>query len=66
MGCLLSVRGAADKTLASMRKDFAFLCRITAADCQQNDRNVVGKMTALCQQFVSISSWQHLIFLMAG
>src|SRR6266404_6292809 len=52
-GLLSSDRGAKDTTLASIRRDLAFLCRKTTADLPQIDCNAYSKITADCRQIVS-------------
>ena len=66
MDSLSSDPGAENGTSATIRRDFALLCRKTTADCLRNDCIAVRKLTALCQQIVSTFSWQHFIFLSAG
>ena len=63
MDCLSSDRGAEDGTPATIRRDFALLCRKTTADCLRNDCIVVRKLTALCQQIVSTFFLAALHFL---
>jgi hypothetical protein len=48
---------------ATIRRDFALLCRKTTADCLRNDCIVVRKLTALCQQIVSTFFLAALHFL---
>jgi len=63
MDCLSSDRGAEDGTPATIRRDFALLCRKTTADCPRNDCIVVRKLTALCQQIVGTFPLAALHFL---
>src|SRR6266404_7922863 len=63
MDWLSSERGAEDGTPATIRRNFALLCRKTTADCLRNDCIVVRKLTALCQQIASTFFLAALHFL---